>query len=65
MELQDERQVQNTRQKLRILEDRYEAVRRDPAGNARVQELTLRFLKRLINQFKEEISRFEAHGQVR
>ena len=60
MELRDERQLQNTREKLRILEDRYEAVRKDPAGGARAQELTLRSLKRLINQLKEEIARFEA-----
>ncbi len=60
MELKDERQAQNTREKLRVLEDRYEAVRRDAAGNTHVQELTLRSLKRLINQLKEEIARFEA-----
>ena len=65
MELKDERQVQNTREKLRILEERLEAVRRDPAGNTHVQELTIRSLKRLINQLKEEIARFEAHAQMR
>jgi len=65
MELRDERQVQNTREKLRILEERCEAVRRDPAGNAHVQDLTLRSLKRLINQLKEEIARFEAHTDDR
>ena len=65
MELKDERQVQNTREKLRILEERVEAVRRDAAGNTHVQELTLRSLKRLINQLKEEIARYEAHAQVR
>ena len=64
MELRDERQVQNTREKLRILEERYEAVRADPAGNAHVQELTLRSLKRVINQLKEEIARFEAHAHA-
>lgn len=63
--LKDERQVQNTRAKLRILEERYQAVRRDPAGNTHVQELTLRSLKRLIHQFKEEIARFESYAQVR
>jgi hypothetical protein len=65
LELTDERQVQNTREKLQLLEERYEAVRRDPAGNTHVQELTLRSLKRLINQFKEEIARFEARAKVR
>lgn len=65
MELRNERQVQNTREKLRILEARAAAVQRDPAGNTHVQELTIRSLRRLINQFKEEIARFEAHAQVK
>jgi hypothetical protein len=65
VELKDERQVQNTREKLQTLEERFEAVRRDSAGDPHVQELTLRSLKRLINQLKEEIARFEAHARVR
>ena len=65
MELRDETQARNTREKLRILEDRFEAVRQDPAGNAHVQELTLRSLKRIINQLKEELARFQAHAQER
>jgi DNA repair exonuclease SbcCD ATPase subunit len=65
MALKDERQANNTREKLRILEDRFEAVRKDPAGNRHTQELTLRSLRRLINQLKEEIARFEARqGQI-
>jgi uncharacterized protein YigA (DUF484 family) len=64
VELKDERQVQNTRHKLRILEERYEAVQRDAAGNSHVQELTLHSLKRLIDQLKEEIARFEAHVRI-
>lgn len=54
MKLKDERQVQNTREKLRILEARVEAVRRDPAGNTHVQELTLRSLRRLINDQEQQ-----------
>ena len=65
MELKSEREVQNTREKLNILEARAESVRGDPAGNPYVQELTLRSLKRIINQLKEEIARFEAHAGVR
>lgn len=65
MELRDEHQVQNTRDKLHILEARVAAVRSDPAGNPHVQELTIRSLKRIINQFKEEIARFEAHADVK
>jgi len=50
-----------TRQKLRLLEQTYEEVRRDDAGSAHSRELTLRSLKGLINQLKEEIARYEAH----
>jgi hypothetical protein len=60
MELMDEREVDATRQKLRSLEARYQVVSQDPAESAHVQELTLRSLKRMINQMKEEIARFES-----
>ena len=62
MELKDDLEVTVTREKLQSLEARYESVRRDPAGDAHLQELTLRSLKRLINQMKQEIIRFESHA---
>jgi hypothetical protein len=65
MEITDERQVQNTREKLRLLEDRYDAVKRDVADTTRARDWTLRSLKRLINQFKEEIARFESRARAR
>ena len=60
MELMDEREVDVTREKLRSLEARYQAVSQDPEESAHIQELTLRSLKRMINQMKEEIARFES-----
>jgi hypothetical protein len=60
MELKDEREVEVTREKLRSLEARYQSVSQDPGDDAHIQELTLRSLKRLINQMKEELARFEA-----
>jgi hypothetical protein len=60
MELKDEREVEVTRDKLRSLEARYQAVKGEPGENSHIQELTLRSLKRMINQMKEEIARFEA-----
>ncbi len=62
MELKDEYEVEVTRSKLQVLEARFEASRREPAENAHVQELSLRSLKRMINQLKEEIARFESHA---
>jgi uncharacterized protein involved in exopolysaccharide biosynthesis len=65
MTLISEQQVQNTRAKLAELEARYEVLRNDTDGNQRVRELTMRSLKRLINQFKEEIALFQAHQPAR
>ena len=61
MELKDDYELQVTRSKLKTLAERFEVSRREPAENAHVQELSLRSLKRMINQLKEEIARFEAH----
>ncbi|MEX1095816.1 MAG: hypothetical protein WED34_07180 [Planctomycetales bacterium] len=57
--LEDERQVENTRIKLKRLEERYEQEKEGPPSWAR--RVTLRSLKRTINQFKEEIAVFQAH----
>jgi len=62
MNLKSQREVENTRQKLRLLEEHYEKKRKTPAEDDHVRELTLRSLKKLINQLKEEIAWFEAHA---
>lgn len=61
MTLQNARELETTREKLKVLEDRFEESRRETAGDAHVRELSQRSLKRLINQLKEEIVRYEAH----
>ena len=60
MELKDEREAEVTREKLRSLEARYQSVSQDPGDDAHIQEPTLRSLKRMINQMKEEIARYES-----
>ncbi len=65
MELKDEREVAVTREKLYTLEASYREINQDPGEDAHIQELTLRSLKRLINQMKEEIARFEARRSSR
>ncbi len=57
-----QRAVDLGRQKLNLLRQRYDAMRQQPADDDHVQELTLRTLKRLINQLIEEIARFEGHS---
>jgi hypothetical protein len=65
MELMDERELDVTREKLRALEARYHVVSQDPEESVHVQQLTLRSLKRMINQMKEEIARFESRHASR
>jgi ABC-type Zn uptake system ZnuABC Zn-binding protein ZnuA len=59
MTMLDERSVVVTREKLRYLEERYEINRNDVDGNLRIRQLNMTSLKRLINQLKEEIARYE------
>lgn len=42
-----------------MLEELYDRKRQEPAENEHVRGLTLRSLKKRINQFKEEIAWFE------
>jgi chromosome segregation ATPase len=59
MSIENRRQLENTRAKLHELEQQYQRAEQE-AADAHVRELTLRSLKKRINQFKEEIARFEA-----
>jgi len=58
MNLQSERELKVTREKLRILEEEYEAARQEPAPDEYIRDVELQSLKGLINQLKEEITRF-------
>jgi hypothetical protein len=59
MELKNDFQLANTRTKLAALEARYDALRDDSTEDAHVRDVTMRSLMRYINQFKEEIARYE------
>jgi hypothetical protein len=60
MSLHSQRELEAAREKLRLLEERYEAEKREVGGDEHVRELSMRSLKRLINQLKEEIARFQS-----
>jgi hypothetical protein len=60
MKLQNQDELQSTRAKLSMLEEQFKAAQSEEAENAEVRALELRSLKRLINQLKEEIARYEA-----
>ncbi len=61
MSIQSKRQLENTRAKLKLLEDRLRDLDCEPVANVRTRELTRQSMKKLVNQLKEEIVRFEAH----
>jgi septation ring formation regulator EzrA len=60
MTIENRRQLENARMKLQELERLYAKTQQSPATSEHVRELTLRSLQKRINQFKEEIVRFEA-----
>ena len=60
MSLESKRELEVTREKLRGLEKLYDSTLVEPVEKTYARELTLRSLKRTINQMKEEIARFEA-----
>jgi hypothetical protein len=60
MSIENRRQLENTRRKLQELEQLYTKKLHGSAASEHVRELTLRSLKKRINQFKEEITRFES-----
>ena len=64
MTLGSRQELENTRRKLQEMEEAYAAASKRPFANEHVREATLSSLRRLINQFKEEIVCFEAHQSV-
>ncbi len=63
--LQNERQLNATRDKLKLLEGQYEKTKTRPGGNEHLRELVLGSLARRIKQLREEIMWYESHSRVR
>lgn len=72
MSLSNDTELANTRAKLALLEQRYDALRSTGSGGCvaagagdrdHVREVTARSLRATINQFREEIARYEARRQ--
>ena len=60
--IENDFQWENTCRKLERLEKLHQQERETP--ESRVRDVTLRSLKRMINEFKEEIALFEAHQKT-
>ena len=65
MNLENPLELEATREKLNMLESLYEADKREHGGDSHLRELSMRSLKRLINQLKEEIARFESRESLK
>jgi hypothetical protein len=63
--LRNERQLANTRAKLRLLEESCEELLRETGGDDELRDAEMESLKRFMNQLKEEIARYEAHQLAR
>ena len=64
MSLQSKRELDVTREKLRLLEGRYKLIAERPCGDEHVRDLTLQSFKTIINQMKEEIAVYECHASL-
>jgi hypothetical protein len=62
--IQTQQQLENTKEKLRHLEEHYRRRKEEPAEDTYARKLSLQALQRTINQLKEEILRFTAHSRV-
>jgi len=65
MILARDRELANRQRNLRLLEESYEEARTDTEEDDHVRELELESHKRLINQLKEQIARYEARQRSR
>jgi hypothetical protein len=61
----DDQEYANTKRKIRLLEEGYEEARADTEDDEHLRELEMESLRRLINQLKEEMARYEARHAVR
>ncbi len=62
MSIENRRQLENAQLKLHDLEQLYEQTAQAATTDKHIRELTLRSLKKRLNQFHEEIARFETRA---
>ncbi len=65
MSIQNDHELAVTRKKLQQLEERVETIKGQAVTDSHVRELTLRSLKSLVNQLREEIARYTAVAGAR
>ncbi len=65
MSLQNERQLEHTREKLARLESRYQALQQETDTDEEIRQLSMESVAGLIKQLKEEIATFECRQPAR
>ncbi len=60
MTLGSVREAESTRKKLRLLEQQVANLKKQPNAGQHANQLTIQSITRLINQLKEELTRFES-----
>jgi hypothetical protein len=65
MSLTSDLALATAKRKLQLLEQSYAEARADNHEDDHIREVTMESLMRLINQFKEEIVRYEVHQAAR
>jgi len=63
--LKNQQELANARMKLARLEKRFQSLSSESVEDDELREMTLESLQRTINQFIEEIARYEAHQPAR
>ena len=63
MSIESRRELEVTRAKLKLLEERLAVLIREPDENPRAQAWSVRSLTQTINQMKEEMARFESRAK--
>ena len=62
MTLKNDIELAVTQKKLAGLQERYDSIRQETEGDSFVREVTLRSLKKMMNQLIEEITLYEIHA---
>lgn len=65
MSIHNDQELGVTREKLQLLAVRVAALAHETDGDAHVRELTLRSLKSMMNQLREEMARYTARTATR
>ena len=63
MSIENRRQLENAQMKVQELEQLYAQTSQAASTDEHIRELTLRSLKKRLNQFQEEIARFETRAR--